>query len=67
MSLVVGVMMKRIMIMTDKYFDVDKHKQEIQKKEKLMTLFTWSVLGFSLIGVMFCVSVLISGVWRLIQ
>ena len=67
MSLVVGVMMKRIMIMTDKYFDVDKHKQEIQKKEKLMTLFTWSVLGFSLIGVMFCVSVLISGVWRLMQ
>jgi len=53
--------------MTDKYFDVDKHKQEIQKKEKLMTLLTWSVLGFSLIGAMFCVSVLISGIWRLIQ
>ena len=55
------------MIMTDKYFDVDKHKQEIQKKEKLMTLLTWSVLGFSLISAMFCVSVLISGIWRLIQ
>ena len=55
------------MIMTDKYFNTTKHKQEIQRKEKLMTLFTWSVLGFSIIGVMFCVSVLISGVWRLIQ
>ena len=38
--------------MTNKYFNVDKFKQDEQRKERLMNALVWAVLGFAAIGVM---------------
>jgi hypothetical protein len=59
----VGVMMKRTMIMTDKYFNTTNYK----KKERLMNLFVWVVLGFAVLGVMASFSFALNLIWRLIQ
>ena len=50
-----------------RYFNVDKHKREEARKDKLMTAFVYSVLGFAFVGVMFTFSFTINTVWELIQ
>ena len=49
--------------MTNKYFNVDKFKQDEQRKEILATTFVWSVLGFSVIGVLATFSLLLTMIW----
>ena len=53
--------------MSNKYFNTTKFKREEARKEKLMTAFVYSVLGFAFIGVMFTFSLTINTVWELIQ
>ena len=68
---VVGVMMMMIMKairkdkqMTNKYFNVDKFKQDEQRKERLMNALVWAVLGFAAIGVMSTFSLVLTKVWE---
>lgn len=42
--------------MSNKYFNTSKYKRDEERKEKLMTAFVYSVLGFAFIGVMFTFS-----------
>ena len=62
MNTAVGVMMKE-MIMSDKYFNVTEHERKEKRKELLATAFVWSVLGFSVIGVLATFSLLLTMVW----
>ena len=49
--------------MTEKYFNTTKHK----RKEKLMNLFVWVVLGFAVLGLMTSFSFALNLIWRLLQ
>ena len=67
---VVGVMMMMIMKairkdkqMTNKYFNVDRFKQDEQRKERLMNALVWAVLGFAAIGVLSTFSLVLTLVW----
>ena len=67
---VVGVMMMMIMKairkdkqMTNKYFNVDRFKQDEQRKERLMNALVWAVLGFAAIGVMSTFSLVLTMIW----
>ncbi len=53
--------------MSNGYFDVDKHKRDEERKDKLMTALVYFVLGFAFVGVMFTFSFTINTVWELIQ
>jgi hypothetical protein len=53
--------------MSNKYFNTSKYKRDEERKEKLMTAFVYSVLGFAFIGVMFTFSFTINTVWELIK
>ena len=50
--------------MTNKYFNVDKFKQDEQRKEILATTFVWSVFGFAAIGVLATFSLVLTKVWE---
>jgi uncharacterized membrane protein YqjE len=50
--------------MTNKYFNVDKFKQDEQRKERLMNALVWAVLGFAAIGVMSTFSIVLIMVWE---
>jgi uncharacterized membrane protein YqjE len=50
--------------MTNKYFNVDKFKQDEQRKERLMNALVWAVLGFAAIGVMSTFSLVLIMVWE---
>ena len=67
---VVGVMMMMIMKtirkdkqMSNKYINVDKFKQDEQRKERLMNALVWAVLGFAAIGVLSTFSLVLTLVW----
>ena len=49
--------------MTKKYFNVDKFKQDEQRKERLMNALVWAVLGFAAIGVMSTFRLVLTLVW----
>ena len=49
--------------MTNKYFNVDKFKQDEQRKERLMNALVWAVIGFAAIGVMSTFSLVLTLVW----
>ena len=49
--------------MSNKYFNVDKFKQEEQRKEKLMNALVWAVLGFAAIGVLTTFSLALTLIW----
>ena len=49
--------------MTNKYFNVDKFKQDEQRKDRLMNALVWAVLGFAAIGVMSTFSLVLTLVW----
>ena len=53
--------------MNGKYFNVDKHKRDEERKDKLMTALVYFVLLFAFVGVMFTFSLTINTVWELIQ
>ena len=49
--------------MSNKYFNVDRFKQDEQRKERLMNALVWAVLGFAAIGVMSTFSLVLTLVW----
>ena len=49
--------------MTNKYFNVDRFKQDEQRKDRLMNALVWAVLGFAAIGVMSTFSLVLTLVW----
>jgi type VI protein secretion system component VasF len=53
----------------DKEYQMSKHfnTTKYKKKEKLMNLFVWAVLGFAVLGVMASFSFALNLIWRLIQ
>ena len=53
--------------MSNGYFDVDKHKRDEERKDKLVTALVYFVLGFAFVGIMFTFSFTINTVWELIQ
>ena len=50
--------------MTNKYFNVDRFKQDEQRKENLMNALVWAVLGFAAIGVLSTFSLVLTKVWE---
>ena len=49
--------------MDNKYFNVTEHERKEKRKEILATTFVWSVLGFSVIGVLATFSLILTMVW----
>lgn len=49
--------------MSNKYFNVTEHERKEKRKELLATTFVWSVLGFSVIGVLATFSLLLTMIW----
>ena len=49
--------------MTNKYFNVDRFKQDEKRKDFIMNALVWAVLGFAAIGVMSTFSLVLTLVW----
>jgi len=50
--------------MSNKYFNVDKFKQDEQRKDFIMNALVWAVLFFSAIGVLSTISIVLTKVWE---
>ena len=53
--------------MSNKYFNVDKFKQDEQRKDMIMNALVWAVLGFAAIGVMSTFSLVLTMIWGAVQ
>ena len=49
--------------MSNKYFNVDKFKQDEQRKDFIMNALVWAVLGFATIGVLSTFRIVLTMVW----
>lgn len=49
--------------MSNKYFNVDKFKQDEQRKDFIMNALVWAVLGFAAIGVLSTFSLVLTMIW----
>jgi hypothetical protein len=49
--------------MSNKYFNVDKFKQDEQRKDFIMNALVWAVLGFAAIGVLSTFSLFLTMIW----
>jgi hypothetical protein len=50
--------------MSNKYFNVDKFKQDEQRKDFIMNALVWAVLFFAAIGVLSTFSIVLTKVWE---